>query len=156
MRETEEELSAAVEALLGNVSGPLDWRAVRTRNAAAEWAALRGWVLPPCWYRHPALVDVLTALRDHQRGAFDPMQPLSAATEWQRVFRDLEPRLRDWASRTRCSNSAHRDELAIDWPDDQDTWTAHLDNDVQARQRRETAATPTDGRHPDRDELAGR
>jgi hypothetical protein len=69
-------------------------------------------VIPPCWEQHGALVDLLTALRDHHAAAFDPYQAATAATEWHRVFRDVELRLREWASRTACSPFEHRPDAA--------------------------------------------
>jgi hypothetical protein len=90
-------------------------------------------VVPPCWYLHGALADLLTALRDHHEYAFGELQPANAATEWHRVFRDLEPRLRDWASRTGCTRDQHRPDVSGDWPDDAAAWKRHVDADKERR-----------------------
>jgi hypothetical protein len=142
------------DALLRELAGPLDWRQVPSADARREWADLRSWVdwftvrfvldhrvVPPCWYRHGALVELLTALRDHHRCAFDRLQPPSAATEWHRVLRDLEPRLRDWASRTGCTRDLHRADVTIQRSDDAAPWEAHLAEDRRKRVTAEQAAT---------------
>jgi hypothetical protein len=99
----------STEELLGTVGASTDWRRLSASEAVEAWAELREcvvWlknryvldhrVVPPCWYLHGALVDLLTALRDHHDYAFGELQPATAAGEWHRVFRDLEARLRDW------------------------------------------------------------
>jgi hypothetical protein len=131
---------------------PTDWRRVRGGDALREWAELREWVewfktryaldhrvVPPCWFLHGALVDVLTALRDHHEYAFSELQPATAATDWQRVFRDLEPRLRDWASRTGCTRDEHRPDLTASSPHDKERWNQHLAEDQQQRRTAEQA-----------------
>jgi hypothetical protein len=136
----------SLDALLKSLRGPLDWRAVTAADSDDAWTELRDWVswltdryvldhrvIPPCWYRHGAVVDVLTALRDHHRCAFDDLQPPTAAGEWHRVFRDLEPRLRDWAARTGCTTTMHRPDVAVTWPDDRDDWAQHLHTERAAR-----------------------
>ncbi len=148
-----------MDGVLRDLLGPVDWRSLRPSEARAAWQELRDWVewlndryaldhrvVPPCWYRHPALVEVLTALRDHHRYAFDPMQLPTAASEWHRVFRDLEPRLRDWASRTGCTRETHRPDVILKWPDDAVEWEAHLAVDEQQRRR-----SPSDDQQPARE-----
>ena len=96
------------DELIGELAVPTDWRTVPAADSAEQWDLLRRWVVwfkdrycfdhrvvPPCWYLHPALVDVLTALRDHHAHAHDKSRPLNGPTEWQRGLRDLEPQLRD-------------------------------------------------------------
>jgi hypothetical protein len=99
-------------------------------------------IIPPCWYQHPALIDLLTALRDHHRLAYDPVQPASGATDWHRTFRDLEPRLRDWASRTSCTPDTHRLDQPIPAPDDSVHWEQHQHADIRRRQQDEGERTP--------------
>ena len=132
--------------LLKDAVGPTDWRVVPAVEAHQRWTDLRTWVewlvrryaldhrvVPPCWYLHPSLVDVLTALRDHHAYAFDPLQPGSTATEWHRVFADLERRLRDWASRTGCTRDQHRPDVHPAGLDDDQRWAAHLEADESQR-----------------------
>ena len=125
---------------------PTDWRAVPADVSVKRWNELRDWVhwlthryaldtqiVPPCWYHHPALVDLLTALRDHHRYAFDQFQPAIAGTDWHRTFADLETRLRAWASRTGCNLDQHRPDITTTWPDNHADWQAHLDADHRGR-----------------------
>jgi hypothetical protein len=132
--------------LIGSVRAPTDWRHVPSVEAANEWAKLRDWVgwckhryaldhrvIPPCWYLHGGLVDLITALRDHHEHAFGELQPATASSEWHRAFRDLEPRLRDWASRTGCTRDQHRPDVTVEWPDDTGRWNAHVADDEQQR-----------------------
>lgn len=138
--------------LLEIITAPTDWRNVPAVNAPDEWDELRTWVIwvkdrylldhrviPPCWYLHEPLVDLLTALRDHHRYVFTALQPATAATEWHRVFRDLEPRLRDWVARTGCTRDEHRPEMKVAWPDDATRWQAHVAEDEQRRTAAEQA-----------------
>jgi len=144
--------SWSTEELLGAIGAPTDWRTVPVDSAAEAWGELREWVewlkdryvldhrvVPPCWYLHGALVDLLTALRDHHEHAFSELQPATAASEWHRVFRDLEPRLRDWASRTGCTRDEHRSDVTAGWPDDDARWRRHVREDEQHRSTAEQA-----------------
>jgi hypothetical protein len=144
--------SWSADALLGAIQSPTDWRKIPPAEARPHWQQLREWVewfkdrygldhrvVPPCWYLHGALVDVLTALRDHHQYAFNDLQPATAASDWHRTFRDLEPRIRDWASRTGCNRDEHRSDLAMPGPDDTATWQKHLLDDEHHRRAREQA-----------------
>jgi hypothetical protein len=138
--------------LLGRPTGPVNWLELSADRAAQQWAQLRAWVcwlrttfaydhrvVPPCWYLHGAFVDLLTALRDHHEYAFSELQPGTAASEWHRAFRELEPRLRDWASRTGCTRDQHRPDVTVEWPDDTARWKAHVVYDEQQRLAAEQA-----------------
>jgi hypothetical protein len=142
----------SVDELLGTARAPFDWRMVAASAGADEWARLREWVewfkdrytldhrvVPPCWYLHGALVDLLTALRDHHEYTFGELQPATSATDWHRVFCDLEPRLRDWVSRTGCTRGQHRPDVTVDWLDDAGRWKAHVVEDEQRRLTAEQA-----------------
>ncbi len=149
-----------LETLLAAASGPVDWRGVSSADAKAAWTALRPWVewfrreysfdhrvVPPCWYRHSALVSVLSALHDQWRSAYDPLNTPAASSEWHRGLIPLEQRLRDWASRTGCTASAHRPDVVAQYPDGGDEWAAHVAADVAARAERERLAR-SDGPRP--------
>jgi hypothetical protein len=142
-------VDARLEAMLGAVSGPLNWRAVTPDEAPDRWRALREWVdwfraefdydhrvVPPCWYRHRALVNLLSALRDHWRFAYDPMNTAVAAADWHRALIVLEARLREWAARTGCTVAEHRPDVLADYPDDTTAWEQHIAADVAHRKHR--------------------
>jgi hypothetical protein len=139
-------LDPQMQAMVRAARGPLNWVLVDGDEAARAWSELRDWVewfrmefgfdhrvVPPCWYLHPALANVLSALRDHWFGAYDPVGHSGGASDWHRALMQLEYRLREWASRTGCTASAHRDDVAVAYPDDADMWAAHVANDAAAR-----------------------
>jgi hypothetical protein len=140
---------ASLRALLARAGGPVDWRSVSAQDAAGVWAELREWVdwlrvefgfdhrlVPSCWFRHSAIVNVLSALRDHWLAAYDPMGSLLGPGEWHRGLMQLEVRLRDWASRTGCAVGAHRPDVLIAYLADDAAWEAHVANDVTERRAR--------------------
>lgn len=142
--------------LLATAGGPVNWRGMSSADAKAAWAQLCDWVewfrrefifdhrvVPPCWYRHSALVSVLSALHDHWRSAYDPLNTPAASSDWHRSLVQLEQRLRDWASRTGCTVGAHRPDVVAGYPDDSAEWAAHVAGDVAARAKRE-CLEPTD------------
>lgn len=150
-------VDARLEEILGAASGPLDWRRVSGADAPAKWQELRDWVdwfraefaydhrvVPPCWYRHMALVHVLSALRDHWLVAYDEMNNAAAASEWHRALIPLEQRLRDWASRTGCTASAHRPDVVASYPDDAEDFKERIELDVAIRRAREDASAPAE------------
>jgi hypothetical protein len=143
-------VDARLEALLAAASGPVNWRSVVSGDAGGRWSELRDWVdwfrlefafdhrvVPPCWYRHRALVSVLSALRDHWVSAYDPLNTPVGASDWHRALMHLEVRLREWASRTGCTVGAHRPDVLAQYPDDTETWKAHVAADVAARAEHE-------------------
>jgi hypothetical protein len=73
------------------------WPALNAAEATEAWSGLRTWLadillarypgapraLLPCWYRHPDVLDSLTALYTAWRGAYDdPKAPADAAAVW--------------------------------------------------------------------------
>lgn len=139
-------------ALLAAPAAPTDWRSLPSGERGERWSELRIWVawlrrelvldhrvVPPCWYRHAALVSVLSALHDHWHYAYDPLNSLLGPSDWHRTFVQLEQRLRDWSSRTGCTVGVHRPDVVLDYPDDDAEWTSHVVSDVAARARAEAA-----------------
>jgi sugar lactone lactonase YvrE len=53
----------------------------------------------------------ISALRDHWRAAFDPLNSPTATSEWHRVLAQPEPRLREWGARTGCTPAMHRPDV---------------------------------------------
>ncbi len=125
--------------------GPLFWPDIPAAEAPAEWEELRAWVhrlvarydldshvVPGCWYRHNHLVEALAALRDYERGCFAATAPPTAAVDWQRALRDIESRLRAWASDLRCDYNHHpAHDTARVMPDDE--WEAWVAGDRSRR-----------------------
>ena len=113
---------------LGDLHGPTHWASLLPDEARPAWAQLRVWVeelvdrfaletrvIPPCWYRHNAMVEALSALRDHERMSFSEHGSPTGAVDWFRAFREIEMRLTDVAARTQCSVQEHRADSARNW-----------------------------------------
>jgi len=68
-------------------------------------------VVPPCWPRHHAMVETLSALRDHERASYHQTAPPTAAVDWLRALQDVESLLRSIAGQTQCTTQTHRSEI---------------------------------------------
>lgn len=151
---TPDDLDAYIERTIGSVPRPLEWRRVRAVDARAEWAALDKWCrwlvnryaldvreVPPCWYRHGAVVEELSALHGAWRVAYDPTQAASATADWHRALWDTRLRLRDWLSRTGCTVREHRSDTPPAWSaanaNYADAFGGHVSADEETRRRAE-------------------
>lgn len=122
------ELDALVDLMLGQLPKPVDWRRIPAHAAAVEWAALDTWVrwlttryaldhreLPPCWFRHAAMVEELSALRTAHASALHPTQPATGPLDWHQSFGFARLRMRDWVARTGCKPGGHRGDTPAEW-----------------------------------------
>ena len=102
--------------------GPLHVPSLTAGERDAIMADLRAWVdrlvdrftldtraVPPCWEQHNALVEALSALRDHERGSYAADADPRSAIDWLRAFRDVRGLLSELAAVTQCSAHQHRD-----------------------------------------------
>jgi hypothetical protein len=116
--------STLVGTRSGSSTAPSTGRPSRCRNAIAGWTSWRSGstrlisrfaldtrVIPPCWPRHNALVEALSALRDHERASYHQTAPPTAAVDWLRALRDVEALLRSIAAQTQCTTQTHRSEI---------------------------------------------
>jgi hypothetical protein len=97
---------------------PLHWPSLGPFAAERAWSELLAWVdelrtryrgldsyvVPGCWYQHEALVMTLQSLKDHERVAYGPDAPGTAATDWHRALRDLTAMLRQFSADLRCGH----------------------------------------------------
>ncbi len=133
---------------LGDLPCPIHWPSLLPDEAAQAWADLRDWVedlvdrlglgtrvVPPCWYRHNALVEPLSALRDHERISFAPNGSPNTAVDWFRAVREIEHHLTQASARTQCSINEHRPDPARTWQTDQTQWRTFVAADVRDRQQ---------------------
>ena len=73
----------------GELDSPIHWPSLtgperdRRLHQLVDWVdqlvdrfALDTRVVPPCWARHNALVETLSALRDHERASYHPTAPI--------------------------------------------------------------------------------
>jgi hypothetical protein len=122
------------------------WDNATVERVVREWQTLSDWVpwlvdrymldhrtIPPCWFRHGPLVDLLSALHDKWRFCHDPAADASLPIEWQRSLREFEPRLRDFTSRTGCSRDQHRDTTPMLRADDKRSMHQYIEDDVAHR-----------------------
>ncbi|MBX3193853.1 MAG: hypothetical protein KF727_01970 [Microbacteriaceae bacterium] len=113
------------------------WRDLPSDQARGEWQALRDWVewvtvrfnvplslIPNCWWKHPALVEELSALHVAWRTAYDPQDSGLGPVMWLERWSAARPRLRE-AHTGSCSNG-HKDPKRRSWADvtDQGEWDA--------------------------------
>jgi hypothetical protein len=107
---------------------PVDWNRLTADDGPLVWAALETWVrwlvarygldhrdVPPCWFRHGALVEELSALRSAHLEAFHPAKSPAGPAEWHTTFGNARTRMRDWAARTGCKTGLHRDDVPAPW-----------------------------------------
>jgi hypothetical protein len=93
-----------------------------TWNDLADWVdwlvtrfRLRPREVPPCWYRHGAVVEELTALWGCYELAYDPEQSASAAEDWLRLLADARLRLTEWMARCGRTATEHRNDPDVTW-----------------------------------------
>jgi hypothetical protein len=149
---TASQSDAEAEAEVNESTAPVLWSTLIASEAAEEWAKLRIWVaawqerfphalrMPPCWWQHNDLVELLAALRDHERASYGASASPAAAVDWHRAFRELEMRMETWIKRFGCTVPGREHAVPID----EDGWRAFVAADVQAR-------TPTADAEPGRE-----
>ena len=106
----------------GQLRGPLHWPSLTSGETAESLATLTDWVrqlverfgidhraIPPCWACHPGLVEVLSALRDHERGSYADTASPTAGIDFVRALHDARQILTDLVARTGCTVHEHRD-----------------------------------------------
>ena len=116
------------ERTFGQLRGPVHWPSLtedETRDRMRElneWVhdlvrrfALEPRVIPPCWAQHPALVEILSALRDHERADYADTASPTAAMDFLRALHDAQLFLADHVSKTQCSVAGHRDDMVASW-----------------------------------------
>lgn len=109
---------------------PWRWQSLEAGQARTAWAELIGFVdwlveryrleesVPPCWYRHGALVEELSALRLAWLGAYTAglCKPTDAAVWHDLLARvRVRVRIRDW-DRQGCAGGTHRADVALPLP----------------------------------------
>jgi len=109
---------------------PIVWEDLSTGEAFDAWSDLGRWVtrlvrrfrlrpreVPPCWFRHGAAVEELTALWGSYLACYNSEQPATAAADWLRIFADTRVHLTEWMARCGCTATEHRDDPDVTWPD---------------------------------------
>ncbi|WP_315092783.1 hypothetical protein [uncultured Cellulomonas sp.] len=65
--------------------------------------------VPPCWTRHPELIEELSALQLAWQGAYSMSALPDAPLNWHERFAAARLRISDWVSRAGCRPDAHRE-----------------------------------------------
>lgn len=116
------------EQVFGQLGGPLHWPSLSPGEVDTALEELSPWVeslvlrfaieprvIPPCWAKHRAMVEVLSALRDHERASYAETAALTAPVDWIRALHDAKVMLADATVKTQCSIGEHRDSLLHSW-----------------------------------------
>lgn len=95
------------------------WRDLPPELAPLEWQTLREWVewvtvrfdvpvslIPNCWWKHPALVEELSALHVAWRTAYDPQDTGLGPVMWLERWHNAKARLRN-AYPGSCTDEHH-------------------------------------------------
>jgi hypothetical protein len=148
------DLRAAVQRLQGPSQGGVTavaWQLLDGSGAEAVWRRLADWVgwlrgryplarqIPACWWRHPELVEELTALWLAWREAYTERSvPATASMDWHdRWLPGLLRRIGAGGWNLACEGG-HKDRLASLYDersvDDETAFAAHVSLDVQRRQ----------------------
>lgn len=124
------------------------WSALGPLSAETLWQRLSRWVgwlrgrypiaeqLPRCWWRHPEIVEELTALHLAWSAAYaDPAASLTAPVEWhQHYLPGFLARVRAWGVHCTDDHRARPESLyATESADDRLAFDRHVAEDVQQR-----------------------
>ncbi|GAA1448977.1 hypothetical protein [Leifsonia poae] len=87
----------------------INWRTLEDADAAQVWTELRDWVtwfthrynlpirkIPPCWYKHGALVEELSALHTAWLVSYDSLDAGYGPIGWHERLAVAIPRLAGW------------------------------------------------------------
>jgi hypothetical protein len=87
----------------------INWRTLDDTDAPSVWTDLRDWVtwfthrynlparkIPPCWYKHGALVEELSALRTAWLVSYDSLDAGYGPIGWHERLAVALPRLATW------------------------------------------------------------
>jgi len=101
-------------------SGPIHIPSLRDAERESVMMDLRAWVaafierftvevrvIPPCWEQHNGMAEALSALRDHERGAYADDAPATAAVDFFRAWREIEAHLTEMGALTHCTAHEH-------------------------------------------------
>jgi hypothetical protein len=120
-----------VRADVADESGllPIRWQELDRQVAGRTWTLLLGWVtwlveryglteVLPCWYRHGAMVEELSALWVAWRAAYDPEAMAVDPLFWHDHLDRTRVRLQQWARDSACRTAGeHRSPRPVRLPD---------------------------------------
>lgn len=111
-----------IDLTFQRVGGPIHLPSLDDEERAELLAELRPWVeqlrarfaldarsLPPCWERHPAIVEAVTALRDFERGAYAVTSPAGSGIDFLRALTITREFVTEQTALAGCSGQGHRE-----------------------------------------------
>jgi hypothetical protein len=136
------------------VPNPIVWEDLSAGEAFDAWTDLGHFVtwlvrrfrlrpkeIPPCWFRHGAAVEELTALSGAYQLAYGRDQAASAAAEWLRILADTRAHLSEWMARCGCTATEHRDDPEVTWNDNDPEFGRFIGADCTSRSAQAWPAT---------------
>lgn len=142
---------------LADIPSATSWPAITSTDAGLAWDELLAWVtalqerfthidhhvVPHCWWRHNGHVELLVALRDHERSSFSTSAPATAPMDFFRAFRDATAMLRTFTAELPCAR-AHEEQTVRPRPIATEEWESFVAADVARRQEREIKSAVED------------
>jgi len=130
----------------------VNWRRLDDQDAPRAWQRLREWVewftvrydiplstIPDCWWKHPALLEELSALHTAHDAAFDTSDAGFGPIGWHERLAAALPRLgRAYAGGCTRGHSTHKPRSWENVTDEQE-WTAWT---IEAHAHRDAPASP--------------
>lgn len=128
-------------------AAPWSWRATTGERREALWGELTRWVewhnerygrvnpdwtIHPCWFRHPAVVEHLTALMVAWRAAYESDKPSREAAIWHDQMNSIHIRMTGAAWGFKNCAGGHREPAEQPTDSDPEALAAHIAADVQA------------------------
>ncbi len=113
------------------MEAPINWWRLDSEERAETLGVLLEWVpelvrrygltdqvVPPCWYRHEALIQELLALFQYRnQQQFLPVAPPGAPLDFHYQLQLLMQRLRGWVTMSGCNAGEHEDTRLPVWAD---------------------------------------
>ncbi|WP_147915203.1 hypothetical protein [Ruania zhangjianzhongii] len=90
------------------------------------------WTIHPCWFRHPAVVEHLTALMVAWRAAYESDKPSREAAIWHDQMNSIHTRMTGAAWGFKNCAGGHREPAEQPTDSDPEALAAHIAADVQA------------------------
>lgn len=128
---------------------PINWWKLDSTERAETLTVLAEWVpelvrrygvtdqyVPPCWFRHEALVQELLALYQYRnQQQFLPVAPPSAPLDFHYQFQLALTRLRMWVGVSGCNGAEHLETPVQQWTVDTTVrasrWAVEIDEYVK-------------------------
>lgn len=133
------------DQVVASTASPWSWRAMTGQARERLWRDLTGWVewhnerygqfnpnwtIHPCWFRHPPVVEHLTALMVAWRAAYETDRPSREAAVWHLEMDQIHTRMTgaEWGFK-RCVGG-HRDPSEQPTEQDPETLGGFISEDL--------------------------